>query len=53
VFDTNFFVPTEDWALNVMLVERREGYFVRLAVGQIHSGAWEKAGSCKKLVRLA
>ncbi|OBT51669.1 hypothetical protein VE04_07840, partial [Pseudogymnoascus sp. 24MN13] len=43
VFDTNFFVPTEDWALNVMLVERREGYFVRLAVGQIHSGAWEKA----------
>ncbi|KFY24758.1 hypothetical protein V491_02032 [Pseudogymnoascus sp. VKM F-3775] len=52
-FDTSRYVPTMDWALNVMLVERREGYYIRMAVGQIHSDAWEKAGPCKKLVRLA
>ncbi|KFY27548.1 hypothetical protein V493_03429 [Pseudogymnoascus sp. VKM F-4281 (FW-2241)] len=53
VFDTSRYVPTVDWALNVMLVERKESYFLRVAVGQIHGDAWKKAGPCKKLVWLA
>ena len=54
VFDTNYYVPKEEWALNVMLVEWRGKVTVRVAVGQMHVDAWSGAGGGRKeLIALA
>lgn len=53
IFDTCYYTPTEDWAMNIMLVEWKGDYAVRVAVGQIHADAWENSNPQRKFVRLA
>lgn len=54
VFETYYYKPTNDWALNVMLIEwKGVDCAVRIATGQIHRVAWENADPKEKLVKLA
>ena len=53
MFDTNHFTPTEDWSMNIMLVEWKGEYAERVAVGQIHADAWERSSPQRRFVRLA
>ena len=53
IFDTHHYTPTEDWSMNIMLVEWKGDYAERVAVGQIHADAWEISSPQRRFVRLA
>ncbi|KAI4602584.1 hypothetical protein KJ359_007799 [Pestalotiopsis sp. 9143b] len=42
VFDTRHYSYKSDWAINIMLVRWEDGLAERVAVGQIHSDAWNE-----------
>ncbi|KAI3316514.1 HET-domain-containing protein [Xylariaceae sp. AK1471] len=43
VFDTSSYGYRRSWALNVMLIEWKESFAERIAVGQMHADAWDTA----------
>ncbi|KAI8660883.1 HET domain-containing protein [Fusarium keratoplasticum] len=43
IFDTSIYQYKSWWALNILLVERKEDLSQRLAVGQLHADAWDAA----------
>lgn len=53
MFDTYHYPLTEDWSMNVMLVQWKGEYAKRVAIGQIHADAWERSNPRRKFVRLA
>lgn len=52
MFDPDHYPLTEDWSMNIMLVEWKGECAERVAIGQIHVNAWKKLGSERKLVLL-
>lgn len=52
VFDTSHYKYTRCWAYNIMLVEWRENFAMRVGVGQIHVDAWAIAGSSTKMIAM-
>lgn len=42
VFDTRHYCYKSDWAINIMLIRWEDGLAERVAVGQIHSDAWNE-----------
>lgn len=53
IFDTYHYPLTEDWSMNIMLVEWKGEYAERVAIGQIHENAWERSNPQRKFIRLA
>ncbi|KAJ6786759.1 hypothetical protein PWT90_11079 [Aphanocladium album] len=52
IFDTRHYKYKNDWALNVMLVRWENGLARRVAVGQLHADAWNKAFQESRLITL-
>lgn len=42
IFDTGHYYYKKDWALNIMLVRSNNGLAERVAVGQMHTDAWNE-----------
>ncbi|KAI3340374.1 HET-domain-containing protein [Ustulina deusta] len=53
VFDTGSYGYRRWWAFNIMLIEWRESFAERVAIGQIHADAWDTALQKSKKIVLA